>query len=353
MKIGIFDPYLDTLGGGEKYIFSICKCLSNNHDVYLFWDDNLILSKATERFGLTTKNIKLTKDIFSSKPFLPKRILETKKYDTFFYISDGSIPILLSRNNILIFQFPVNWVNGKIFSTKLKLKRIKYVICYSDFVKKFIDKTFSVDTIVLPPLVESVKKRDIKKENFILTVGRFTKAVNTKKQEVLIDTFKRLCDKGLSGWEFFIIGSVLPSDKNYIEELKDRSKNYPIKILDNVSFDNLEDYYNKAKIYWHAAGFGEDLEKHPEKAEHFGISTVEAMSAGAVPIVFNGGGQPEIIQNNINGFLWGTKEELEKITTGLISDEKNLSKISIESEKRAKYFAGNKFCGQVNKLINV
>lgn len=352
MRIGIFDPYLDTLGGGEKYIFSIFSCLSDNHEVSLFWDDNSILGKAKERFGPAINNLKIKKNIFSSKTFLPKRILETKKYDVIFYISDGSVPILLSSNNILIFQFPVNWVDGKKLSTKLKLKRIKRVVCYSDFVKKFIDKTFATNAMVLPPLVESVKRENIKRENIILTVGRFTKAVNTKKQEVLIDTFKKLCDEGLSGWEFIVIGSVLPSDKGYVEELKKRSKNYSIKILDNISFNSLVDYYNKAKIYWHAAGFGEDLEKHPEKAEHFGISTVEAMSTGAVPIVFNGGGQPEIVQNNISGFLWTTKKELEKMTMDLIN-EKNLNKISVESEKRAKYFAGNNFCDQMTKLINV
>ena len=53
--------------------------------------------------------------------------------------------------------------------------------------------------------------------------------------------------------------------------------------------------YKLAKIYWHASGFGEDLETHPEKAEHFGITTVEAMINGLVPIVIDAGGQKEIV----------------------------------------------------------
>ena len=38
MRIGVFDPYLDDLGGGEKYMMSVASCLSKKHDVTVFWD---------------------------------------------------------------------------------------------------------------------------------------------------------------------------------------------------------------------------------------------------------------------------------------------------------------------------
>ncbi len=47
----------------------------------------------------------------------------------------------------------------------------------------------------------------------------------------------------------------------------------------------LADLYARASIFWHAAGLGEDAEDDPNRMEHFGISIVEAMSAGAVPVV--------------------------------------------------------------------
>ena len=52
----------------------------------------------------------------------------------------------------------------------------------------------------------------------------------------------------------------------------------------------------------------------PEKQEHFGITTVEAMSTGAIPVVINTAGQSEIIENNKNGYLWSNPEELIKYT---------------------------------------
>ena len=42
---------------------------------------------------------------------------------------------------------------------------------------------------------------------------------------------------------------------------------------------------------------GEDAERHPERFEHFGISVVEAMAAGAVPLVFGAAGPGEIVQD--------------------------------------------------------
>ena len=352
VKIGIFDPYLDTLGGGEKYILTIASCLADKHEVFLFWDNDLILKKANERFGISPGSLKLAKNIFSPETFFLKRILSTKKYDVIFYVSDGSIPTLLSKKNILIFQFPVNWVNGKNILTRLKLNKIQNVLCYSNFVKKFMDRTFNIDSVVLAPSVNSVKINK-KKVNLILTVGRFTKAVNTKKQEVLIDVFKSMHNQGLSNWRFIVAGSVLSQDKMYIDELKKKVKKYPIEILENVSFKTLLDYYNQSKIYWHAAGFGEDLKKFPERAEHFGISTVEAMGAGAVPVVFNAGGQKEIVTNGENGFLWNSLDDLIEKTQLLINNEKLWLQMSDKAIRKARDFAGDRFCEELYKILDL
>lgn len=64
MKIGIYSPYLNTLTGGELYMFSIAESLSKNNEVTVFWDDRDILKKASERFGLSLKKISLKEDIF-------------------------------------------------------------------------------------------------------------------------------------------------------------------------------------------------------------------------------------------------------------------------------------------------
>jgi glycosyltransferase involved in cell wall biosynthesis len=64
---------------------------------------------------------------------------------------------------------------------------------------------------------------------------------------------------------------------------------------------------------------------------------VEAMAAGAVPIVYNAGGHREIVKNGENGFLWGSIHELIKKTSELIPVKKSISKNAVESAQKYSY----------------
>ena len=67
----------------------------------------------------------------------------------------------------------------------------------------------------------------------------------------------------------------------------------PVHFHIGVSGEELGRLYEQASIFWSATGLDEDPEVHPVRFEHFGITTVEAMAAGAVPIVLAGGGRGE------------------------------------------------------------
>ena len=81
----------------------------------------------------------------------------------------------------------------------------------------------------------------------------------------------------------------------------------------NVEYGKLRQLYSQATLYWHATGYGENEAHHPERFEHFGITPVEAMAAGCVPIVLGKGGLPEIVEHDKSGFLWNTLDELKAI----------------------------------------
>jgi hypothetical protein len=46
-------------------------------------------------------------------------------------------------------------------------------------------------------------------------------------------------------------------------------------------------------FYWHATGYSYSTEKHPGVQEHFGMTTVEAMSADTAPVPINSGGRSD------------------------------------------------------------
>lgn len=351
VKIGLYDPYLDTLGGGEKYIFDIALCLADEHDVVIFWDNEATLEKAETRFRYDLSILHLTENIFSGRFSTLQRALKTRGYDIILFLSDGSIPFLFARKNFLLFHHPVNWVNGRTVLTRIKLRNIDGILCYSSYVKKYLDKTFPITSSVLPPTITVKDTAKRSKKNVILSVGRYTRGMNTKKQEFLIDTFKNNYKKYFDGWKLILIGSVLPPDEEFVSELQKRAEGADITVLKNVSFEKLHECYAEAKIYWHAAGFGEDLEKFPEYAEHFGITTVEAMGYGVVPVVINAGGQAEIVEDKKNGLLWNSVDELIEKTSILMKNKIFWQALSKGARERAVFFSRDRFCRELHKIL--
>jgi glycosyltransferase involved in cell wall biosynthesis len=356
MRIGVFDPYLDTLSGGEKYMLTIASCLAAENEVLVFWDkdeETEIKRKASGKLGLDLSGIKFTENIFVKDVSTVSRLIESNKFDAIVYLSDGSIPMVGTKLYVH-FQFPVEWVNGESLKTKVKLSFVKKVFCNSKFTKKFIDNKLNIQSEILYPPVDLHVVKGVKKENVVLHVGRFdtdNKGNNFKKQDVMIDIFKEMVDKGLKDWKLKLVLGVMDNDADKLAGLEKTAEGYPVEFIVNISNQELWEHYSKSKIYWHATGYGEDLERNPEKAEHFGITTVEAMGAGCVPVVFNAGGQREIIGNNLNGYLCDSKEDFISKTTALIRDEKLLEKVAGEAVKRSGVFSGDRFCNEVKNII--
>lgn len=350
MKIAIFDPYLNILGGGERYISSIAECLNIDNSVDLYAGDKSIKQKISNQFNINLPEVLLLPDdVFHRRGILRKlRIL--KKYDRFFYMTDGSLFFSSAAKNYLIIQSPAH-IPPKDLINKLKLHNWQ-ILCYSQFVSEIIKTKLGLNSFILPPAIEDINYKNSTKENIILTVGRFFLYPHNKKQDILIDIFKKNYKSKFKDYKLILVGGLTEeSGKQYLNSLKEKAKGLPIEFYINPSFDKLHYLYSIAKFYWHAAGFAEDLYKFPERAEHFGITTLEAMNAGCVPLVFNGGGQKEIVGHNKDGFLWETERELADLTFNLIKDETKRSKIAEKSIIKSKEYSKSKFYEKLQKII--
>ncbi len=353
MKIGIYDPYLDDLGGGEKYMLTIASCLSKNNDVSLFWDKKEDLNIVTQRFSVDISKIDIVKNIFDPTFDFLNRLKESREYDAIIVLSDGSIPFVWSKLFLHI-QQPIVELDYSL-KDLVKISRVSRVFCNSLFTQSFLDKRLKKKSVVIYPPI-NLKPKKVEKENTILTVGRFrVKNVGLpdyKKQGVLVDIFIKMIDKGLKNWKLVLATSVKPNEEEEFEKLKTKAKNYPIEFLVNKKNDDLWEIYSKAKIYWHATGFGEDLNLRPDFAEHFGISTVEAMGGGAVPVVINAGGQKEVIEQGVSGYLWDDESALIQKTLDLIDKAEKLREMSEKAIISAKKFAERDFCREIQNLIS-
>lgn len=359
MRVGIFSPYLDTLGGGERYILTAAEFfLKRKDDVDIFWDKDGNLQEMADRFGLGLNGVNFVPNIFSPKVRLLQRLWKTSRYDLVIILSDGSIPLSLAKTNWLHFQVPFKSSNRNMFINRLKMLFYSQILYNSNFTKNIVDQSFAISgKVIYPPVDVDNFHPAIKKEKIILSVGRFFTAshlsdFSPKKQQEMILAFKKFCKKdALKDWCLILLGACSKEHIGQLEKLKRLASGYPITLDTNVSFQRLQEIYSRSTIYWHAAGFSEDLETHSERAEHFGITTVEAMAAGCVPVVFAGGGQKEIVDDEKNGLFWNSLEELISQTNRLINDPHLMDKLSKNAVLRSKDFSKQKFNQALENLL--
>lgn len=357
MRVGIYSPYLDTFGGGEKYVATIAEIFSKSHEVDLLLDNHLKIIGGDElklnlekRFNLNLENVTTRIAPVGKGSHFANRIFFLKNYDLLIYLTDGSIFYPTSKKNILHIQSPIVGQPAKSIWGKFKLKKWDLIIYNSNFTKIHSQLNWPIKSQVIYPPVDVHKIKPQKKKKYILSVGRFSAYLKDKKHEVLIKSFKILYEKlKNSNWSLNLVGSSSSGDKEYIKQLKKQAVELPINFYPNLKYDELVRLYSQASIYWHASGYEEN---DPTKMEHFGISTVEAMAGGCVPVVIGKGGQNEIVENGKNGFLWDNLEEMIDYTLQLIKGNSLLEELSKKAEQRAKLFSKDKFVESIEKLIN-
>jgi glycosyltransferase involved in cell wall biosynthesis len=209
----------------------------------------------------------------------------------------------------------------------------------------------SRDLILYPPIdVESFKPG--KKENLILSVARFDSPSHAKRQDVLIEAFTKLHQVN-QDYKLVLAGGVMgEGGESYLNSLKKQANGLPVSFVVNSDFGQLKKLYAKAKIFWHAAGYGIDERLEPEKVEHFGMTTVEAMAAGVVPVVIDKGGQREIITGD-TGYLCESVDEIVASTLSLLNSPEKLRLMSENTIKRSSEFSSDRFNKEVREIIGL
>lgn len=337
-KVALYSPYLDTLGGGEKYILEILKFFDNRGDqIYIFWDHDLS-SEITKRLNISFNNLTLLHNIFK-KPFnIFKKAFYLKNFDYFFYVTDGSYFISTAKHNFIYAMVPKKELYDKKIINKIKLFNYDF-ITHSKFTHDALLK-WGLDSKVIFPYLDNnfidIKIQTLKKDKIILSIGRFFSHLHSKRQDKIIELFNKYKQKHVlfKNFKLILAGGLKEEDKSYFNELKMLVKNNPdIIFKPNIPYHELLKLYEKASIYWHFAGYGVDPYMHPEAVEHLGITPLEAMAEGCIAFCYAAGGPLEYIDDGGNGFLFKTEEELFKKTVSLLTDINMRKKIMTNAKK--------------------
>jgi glycosyltransferase involved in cell wall biosynthesis len=390
MKVGIYnEPSGGSIGGAESTAAILAEALSVAHQVEIIHHrsalrvEDLREVSGTQLAAVRLRYVAPEPYNFGSSHLPWRRYRDARAwgaslsepYDLFINITHGTPPFCHARRGVLVVLFPIGEQpacelgNPRALSLSTQLKsRIKLLYhdwewqkrlgsyqiktAISEFSQLWTKRRWSVDCQIVYPPVDT-HFAPTPKANLILSAGRFTTEGHSKKQSEMVDAFNQMKDAGLRGWDYISAGSLGESanDISYFRSVERKAEQCGAEVLANLERVSLKHFYEQAKIFWHAAGYGEAAER-PELFEHFGIVTVEAMAAGCVPVVINKGGQSEIIRHGVNGFLWDTLDELKEYTSLLTRDERRLSEMSEQARARARLFRREEFVSHFLNLLS-
>jgi glycosyltransferase involved in cell wall biosynthesis len=235
------------------------------------------------------------------------------------------------------------------------------ILANSAFTRRWIRRWWDRDSGVLyPPVTLRNPVAPADKRPVVLSVGRFFAAErgHSKKQVEMVEAWRRLLDRPAAravveaeGWRLQLVGGCDAADRPYLDAVRRAAEGLPVDVHANAPGDELDRLYRDAALYWHAAGLGEDEEAHPERLEHFGITPLEAMSAGAVPLAFGAAGPLEASTDEVEGVHFRTVDELVVATERLLVDPRRRAVLSAAAVARAGEFGMDAFGTRVRRAI--
>ena len=290
---------INSLGKGKIFAYSNSRLLYavNEETQYTFEGIQLFADKKVT-YSMAIDGFKLTGAKNDDKPARTTKVFELPEHQPKF-INKKMAP----RQSIIISGLPKlslrTFIINSIFSRRTYLDEYFDIWVHSNFVNGYVKKYWYRDAFTISPPVKISNKPGLKTRNpyGIVSVGRFFDPRNghSKNQLLLVRAFSSLAKISDKPWKLHLVGTSTDTEKPYLEKIRSEIGNLDVEIHENASLETLLDLYQTNSFYWHAAGVGQK-KTHPINFEHFGITIVEAMNNGLIPLVYEMGGPAEVLE---------------------------------------------------------
>ena len=350
-SLALYSPYPLTPGGGERYLLTMAATLGRDRRCVLFTPDRYsrirLLTMARE-LGLDLTHVEL--DEFSHAG-------SHERFEVFVSMGNEVLPPVagIGRLNVFHCQFPFPLQADQLGDRWRNLASYDGVVVNSEFTAEHYRLALqglgmkALGIAVVPPPVPQMglaeRPDDASKGLRILSVGRFSPQGHDKRQDLMVQAFAQLTKQAPSSMELHLAGTIGSGHegRRYLHELMERARGFPVYFHPNAGAPQIATLYRSASLYWHLTGAGQDVRLRPELFEHFGISIVEAMSAGVPPVALGYGGPAEIIQDGVNGALLADASELARRSEHLLSRPTELLRMGQAAKRRALDFSPDRF----------
>lgn len=358
-SLAIYDHSFHFIGGAQKYGLTLISVLQDQFDITIISSKEVDHKDFSDWYNLDLSKcrIKIIKIPYFEERNTPhldpalisKRVenpfhlisKESGNYDVFVNNSMNEMVYPLSNISVLICHFPERRPKTYFYADQYK-----YVVYNSRYTAEWIKKKwkFSPHQHIYPPVDMEPDDRKFQKKKNILSVARF-EVEGTKRQLEMIEAFLKLNQEYpeiVSDWKFILAGGSSPENR-YLVKLRDAVDSNPNKNIDlkiNIPVKELKFLYRESTLFWHMCGLTHD---DPSAIEHFGMTVIEAMQNKMVPIVYDGGGPREVVDDGVNGFRVRSKAELIECSIRLFKDHKLIQKLSESAQEKAQNFSRTKF----------
>lgn len=381
MNIGIFIADIEfRTGGSESYFAGLLSALQKMYGRTKFEilttctpsklriDETSLAERLCETYGFHICSafkvvrcpIKTTNALTVLRAYRWMSQYSTK-FDLFFNCS-RNLMMFKAKKNISVMHFPVQSYTASKTARRMPFllpvarrldekwkKCFDIFLCNSHYTERHLKRLWHIPEekirVVYPP-VGMIGGGRFGKEQQIVVCSRIEPS---KSLHVLVEAFARLNSRGVT---LAVAGAKLPEDEAYYQRLTKIADGHNVVFHLNPTRMQLQNLYRESLIFWHAKGLETEESLKPDLLEHFGITTVEAMSAGCIPIVIDKGGQQEIVDEGVNGFRWSNTDELiEKTEYALALDSKRICSMQEAAEEKARSYSFDEFGGHLKTIL--
>lgn len=348
---------LGGAGGIESLSVDVAQISSDENYFYFLWGGG----KNAERIAQLTQHIQIrnfkTKNAFSEYRYFERYCLENKIECV---VVQGVSPMMIVFATVLKVTHPnikevLYMHNDATYVLKKSKERIPFKIAYH-----YCDGCIAISNFVK----ESVKKAigDNKKVQVIyngVNVRNFVKKVNIIEDDDhlhMIFVGRLIKEKGVDNiLKAMAVSCNLDCKLTVVGDGPDREplkrKSEELGLNSKVDFVgiqwNIPQWLKKADVFVHAC----------EWNEGFGITLVEAMASGIPCVAFNKGAIPEIIDDQINGFIVkdstteALAQELQEIQTLRKDNKEKWAALRTAARKKAEEFSVENYVQKLSMYL--
>lgn len=271
------------------------------------------------------------------------------------YMAPGALPIIILKSLGIKNILATSHTDGDIYSPN-GLRVIRFLTnnvltafqCITERAEKSyfgssrlfdgnLTRHFTIYNNIPSHINISQKSRPPKEADSVITIGVVSRLESIKGTDLVIPAFIQAAEKNPQ-IHLLIVGDG--SQREFMErQTKEADVTARVTFVGRKPQSSLQAYYDQI-----------DILMMPSRSEGFGLTAVEGMARGCVPVVAKIGGLPEVVTSNCG--LLHEPENTKDIANKIHQAIQNFDSLSYHAIKRAHNFSVDRYNNQIIELYS-